>query len=426
MRIAIYWFRQDLRLDDNPALCAACAAADALLPVYVLPPDEDTQWGVKRLGQHRKYVLADTLKELDAGLRRRGSRLLLLDGDAAACLGELARALGATVYCAALAAPEEAQQLAHLQAAGVRVLAGWQDTLYTESQLPFALADLPLVFTRFRQQLQAAALSPVPPLPAPAALPPWPDGVAPGRALPADWLMPPPPDARSSFPYARADWRGGEQAAQARVQRWLATHGASYKRTRNGLMGPDYASKWSPWLAQGSLSVRRAARLLAQHEGEQGVSEGSDWLWFELLWREYFRWLMRRFGRQLFLRHGLQPPCPAPGHDAEAFARWRRGETGEPWIDAGMRELAATGFLSNRMRQNVASYLIHDLGCDWRAGAAWFESCLIDYDVASNQGNWLYLAGCGTDPRGSRRFNPARQAAEYDPDGAYRALWSTP
>jgi deoxyribodipyrimidine photo-lyase len=116
---------------------------------------------------------------------------------------------------------------------------------------------------------------------------------------------------------------------------------------------------------------------------------------------------------------------PPPPHDEAAFQRWCTGHTGEPLVDAGMRELAATGWLSNRMRQIVASYLIHDLACDWRAGAAWFESRLIDFDVHSNQGNWLYIAGRGTDPRGGRRFNPDKQTRDHDPDGAYRRLWGT-
>jgi len=142
-----------------------------------------------------------------------------------------------------------------------------------------------------------------------------------------------------------------------------------------------------------------------------------------LLWRDHFRWLHLKHGRRLYAAQGLNQ-APKPPHDPEAFSRWCLGETGHPFIDAGMRELAATGYLSNRMRQNVASYLIHDLACDWRAGAAWFESCLIDFDVYNNQGNWLYLSGRGTDPRPQRRFNPELQAKNYDPDGAYRQLWA--
>ena len=125
----------------------------------------------------------------------------------------------------------------------------------------------------------------------------------------------------------------------------------------------------------------------------------------------------------MYRGRGLNERASRYNHDPEAFARWCAGRTGHAFIDAGMRELAATGWLSNRMRQVVASYLIHDLRGDWRAGAAWFEAQLVDYDVYSNQGNWLYIAGRGTDPRGGRRFDPDRQAAMYDTDGAYRARW---
>ena len=143
------------------------------------------------------------------------------------------------------------------------------------------------------------------------------------------------------------------------------------------------------------------------------------------MWRDYFRFLHLKYGRRLYRATGLGRQ-PAPGHDPAAFQRWCRGETGEALVDAAMRELAATGFMSNRLRQLAASYLIHDLGGDWRAGAAWFEAQLIDYDVYSNQGNWLYIAGRGTDPRGGRRFDPAKQAREHDPDGSFRKMWSQP
>ena len=166
------------------------------------------------------------------------------------------------------------------------------------------------------------------------------------------------------------------------------------------------------------------ARLKA-FEAEHGANEGSYWLWFELLWRDYFRLLHRKYGRRLYRASGLNGHH-TPAHDPDAFARWRTGQTGEALVDAGMRELAATGYLSNRMRQIVASHLIHECACDWRAGAAWFEAQLIDYDVCSNHANWLYIAGHGTDPRGGRRFNPDKQTREYDADGRYRALWSRP
>jgi deoxyribodipyrimidine photo-lyase len=163
---------------------------------------------------------------------------------------------------------------------------------------------------------------------------------------------------------------------------------------------------------------------LKQCEQAQGASDGSYWLWFELLWRDYFRFLHLKHGVQLHHASGLSS-LPELAHSSADFERWCLGTTGQPLVDAGMRELHATGYLSNRMRQLVASYLVHDLQCDWRAGAAWFESQLLDYDVYSNQGNWLYVAGRGTDPRTGRRFNLQKQTQDHDPQGHYRAAWGT-
>jgi len=188
-------------------------------------------------------------------------------------------------------------------------------------------------------------------------------------------------------------------------------------------MGEDFSSRLSCWLATGALSVRTVYQALKACERRDGASEGSGWLFFELLWREHFRLLHLKHGRRLYRASGL-PGRVRPVTDDRALEVWRLAQTGEPLVDAGMRELAASGFLSNRMRQIVASYLVYALGGDWRGGAAWFESCLLDYDVYSNQGNWLYIAGLGTDPRGGRHFNVQRQTEQHDPDGRYRALWT--
>jgi deoxyribodipyrimidine photo-lyase len=235
-------------------------------------------------------------------------------------------------------------------------------------------------------------------------------------------------DKKSSFPYFEPHFAAGETAARAHVTQYFARKLAhSYKATRNGLTGLDYSSKFSPWLASGALSPRVAYAELKAFEAEHGANDGSYWLWFELLWRDYFRLLHLQHGRKLYTQRGLAQASavlPPAAHTASAFNRWCASETGEPLVDAGMRELAATGYLSNRLRQVVASYLIHDLACDWRAGAAWFEAQLLDYDVYSNQGNWLYIAGRGTDPRGGRRFNPQKQTQHHDAGGSYRGLWS--
>ncbi|QLI80595.1 DASH family cryptochrome [Chitinibacter fontanus] len=425
MRTAIYWFRNDLRLADNPALQQACAQAEQLALVYCLPPDENTAWGFVRVDQHRKAFLADTLQDLAAQCQQLGQQLLIIYGKPEQVLPALMQSLAAeAIYCEAIFAPEEIAQCQALRAQNCLLHTVWQSSMLDPARLPFAPEQLPLVFTTFRQQIEAAAITPPAPLAAPSALPPAPAQI---HDYPApDWLAlrgEPVVDARSAFPYASAAWRGGASCGLAHLQRYFASGLADqYKQTRNGLIGTDYSCKFSPWLATGAISARQILQTLREHEAQVGANDSSYWIWFELLWRDYFRLLHWRFGAQLYRAGGLKGRLEQP-HHPEQFVRWCQADTGQPFIDAAMRELAATGYLSNRMRQNVASYLIHDLQCDWRAGAAWFEAQLLDYDVYSNQGNWLYLAGLGTDPRPNRRFNTDKQAKMYDPDQGYIKLW---
>jgi deoxyribodipyrimidine photo-lyase len=184
----------------------------------------------------------------------------------------------------------------------------------------------------------------------------------------------------------------------------------------------DYSSKFSPWLALGCCSARSIAKKLTEYEIQYGANDGTYWLWFELLWRDYFRFLHFKYGKKLYQSRGLSTE-PNNTFIEKKFIRWISGDTGESLVDAGMHELHATGYLSNRMRQIVASYWIYNMKGDWQAGAAWFESQLIDYDVYSNQGNWLYIAGKGTDPRGGRPMNVSKQTQDHDPEGIYRNMW---
>jgi deoxyribodipyrimidine photo-lyase len=431
MSTVIFWFRNDLRLHDQLALHAACArGTQHLLPVLCLPDaQQHSGWGFARMGPHRRAWWADTVENLSRNLQKLGSSLLICTEPATTAL---ARAVGADrIVCEDIAAPEEQAEVDALRTAGFQVQTVWQSSLLDPALLPWPVSQLPRVFTPFRQAVEKADLRPAAPLPAPTNLPPLPEGV------PAQYLQVhtdalaaftgprPALDPRSAFPYQQPAQHGGEDAALAHLEQYLARGlPTDYKRTRNGLIGMDYSSKWSPWLASGALSPREAMAQLRQFEAEHGASDGSYWLWFELLWRDYFRFLHLQHGRALYRARGLGAPRDTP-HDAARFDTWRTGETGQPLVDAAMRELAATGYLSNRLRQVAASYLVNDLACDWRAGAAWYEHHLVDYDVYSNQGNWLYIAGRGTDPQGGRRFNPVQQASAYDPDGAYQRLWGT-
>ena len=438
MNTVLFWFRSDLRLHDQPALRAALTSgATHLLPVVCLPaPDERTSWGFVRVGAHRQAFTAAALRGLQGQMKALGNPLLICQAPPATALPQLAQAVGATtVVCEDIAAPYEQVEVAALRAAGLQVRTVWHSSLLPPSRMPWPVDQLPGVFTSFRQKVERAGITPAAPLPAPARLLP-PPGVpmsvlqAVGAEQGAAAIQQPAPplgsDARSSFPYGTPGCDGSEAAALAHLAQYLARKlPHSYKDTRNGLTGLDYSSKFSPWLATGALSPRQIDADLKAFERDHGANDGTYWLWFELLWRDYFRFLHLQHGPALYRARGLGPQRATP-HDAQRFAAWCAGRTGQPLVDAAMRELAAIGYLSNRLRQVAASYLVHDLACDWRAGAAWFEAQLLDYDVYSNQGNWLYIAGRGTDPRGGRRFDPIKQAATYDTDGTYQRLWGSP
>ncbi len=439
MSTVIFWFRNDLRLHDQPALQAALTSgATHLLPVVCLPPTQEiTPWGFARVGPHRQAFVAAALHGLGARMAALGNPLQVCPAAPAAALPALAQAVGTTqVVCEDIAAPFEQAEVAALRAAGLQAHTVWHSSLLQPADMPWPVAELPAVFTPFRQAVERAGLKPQAPLPAPASLLP------PPRVPPDVWQTvgampaaaeqgaaatdnPGGRDPRSSFPYGTPACDGGEAAALAHLAQYLARKlPHSYKATRNGLTGLDYSSKFSPWLATGALSPRQVYADLKTFERDHGANDGSYWLWFELLWRDYFRLLHLQYGAALHRARGLSALPLAP-HNVQGFERWRQGRTGEPLVDAAMRELATTGTLSNRLRQLAASYLVYDLHGDWRAGAAWFESQLVDYDVYSNQGNWLYVAGRGTDPRGGRRFNPGKQAHDHDADGSYRRMWGS-
>jgi deoxyribodipyrimidine photo-lyase len=428
---ALYWFRSDLRLEDNPNFLSACKASDALLPIYVHVPQESLIWGFERISEHRQQFLHDALSDLRQQLGRLGSDLLELQAPQDSSISALDLVISVahqhgikTIYCEVIQAPEEIQELTALRQAGFTVHAELESTMIAVRDLPFAPDAMPDQFTQFRNKIEKAKHLFTEPVSAPSQIPPLPENFKRSDLiLGVQTPIQPTGHPHSSFPHYLDAYLGGTRAAAAHLKQYLGRalpH--SYKATRNQLHGLDYSSKLSPWLALGCISARSVMQELKQFESEQGANEGSYWLWFELLWRDYFRVLHLKYGKQLYYASGLNQ-SEKPKHNARGFEHWCSGRTGESLVDAGMRELKATGYLSNRLRQVVASYLIYDLHSDWRAGAAWFEAQLLDYDVYSNQGNWLYIAGRGTDPRGGRRFNPQKQAQDHDASGSYRAFW---
>ncbi len=426
---ALLWFRNDLRLDDHEALHDLCARHhDQVIPVYCVDPRhfEETELGYRKTGAFRARFLLEALHDLRERLRDLGADLVVRHGKPEVELIELAQATGATevgffeeVTTEEMEVEEGVRQA--FETSSLHATGYWGATLYHVGDVPFYIEDLPDVFTHFRKKVEkGASIRSL--FDEPATLASLPQGCDPG-SLPtlAELGF---HDELEADDRGVLDFVGGESAALARIEHYFfeADELRRYKETRNGLIGANYSSKLSPWLALGCVSPRRVFVEVKRYERERVSNSSTYWMIFELIWRDYFRFLAMREGAQLFKLAGVQHTSYRWRRDRAQFERWVRGETGVPFVDANMRELAQTGFMSNRGRQNVASYLAKELEIDWRWGASYFESMLLDYDPCSNWGNWQYVSGVGNDPR-DRKFNVVKQGERYDPDGKYIRRW---
>jgi deoxyribodipyrimidine photo-lyase len=428
----LIWYRNDLRLHDHQPLHQALKKAlkkeAVVIPVYCFDPRQfgQTPFGFAKTGAFRAQFLRQSVADLRHSLESLGSNLIVRQGYPEQVLPELAKQLQVSdiYYHQEITSEEQTVETAVKQALAsqnIRLCSFWGHTLYHPDDLPFDISDLPELFTTFRKQVEKHARI-APALPAPSQLQPLPSEIAVGEIpdLADLGLQIPVEDRRAVLPF-----QGGETAGQARLDHyfWKQNQIRVYKETRNGMLGADYSSKFSAWLAAGCLSPRYIYEQVLHYEEEQIRNDSTYWLIFELLWRDYFRFIAAKHGNKIFYRSGLQGLEIAWKQDWPRFDLWRSGQTGYPLVDANMRELMTSGFMSNRGRQNVASFLTKNLGIDWRMGAEWFESLLIDYDVCSNWGNWNYSAGVGNDARGFRFFNITKQAKDYDPQGKYVKHW---
>jgi deoxyribodipyrimidine photo-lyase len=424
----LWWLRRDCRLHDNPALVAA-ADADRLLPVFVFDPHHygTAEYGgtnsftYEKTGGRRTRFRIESVADLRSRLRDRGSDLVVRTGDPASVLSTVADRIDAdAVHVHTRPTPEErAIERRVEEVLDAPLVRRWGHTLYHPDDLPNGVSEIDDTYTPFRKAVESSA-SVRDPLPVPD-LPSRPSGVDADEIPDAAALG---VDADAVDDRAALAFEGGETAALDRLDEylWETDSLREYKETRNGLLGRDYSSKFSPWLNEGCLSPRRVSAAIDEYEDRRVANDSTYWLRFELVWRDFFQFQFAKHGATAFAPGGIRRREIAWGDDPEAFERWTRGETGLPFVDAGMRELNATGYLSNRARQNVASFLANDLRIDWRRGAAYFETRLIDYDPASNYGNWAYVAGVGNDSR-NRSFDVLWQAHRYDPDAEYVRRW---
>ena len=427
MKTIVVWFKTDLRISDNETLIKAIAKSDQIIPVYCFDDShfETTSYGFKKTGSFRTQFLLESLQDLDNNLRKTGSGLIILRGKPEIEIPKIVQKYKAQkVFAKREVAFEEKQTEKRIQESLFKLRCELEtfstSTLYHAEDLPFSVKNIPDVFTSFRKKTEKESkIRGSFDKPLQINSPKIPEMKLPTlQDLDLDFS---PIDSRAAI-----EFKGGETEATKRLNHYFYETKclSNYKETRNGMIGSDYSSKFSAWLALGCISPRFIYEEVKKYEKEFGANDSTYWLIFELLWRDFFRFMFKKYQTKFFLYEGIKTDkINSKSLNEKLLSQWINGTTPSDFINANMLELKQTGFMSNRGRQNVASYFCNELNMDWRLGAAYFEEQLIDYDVCSNWGNWAYLAGVGNDPRGHRYFNIEKQANDYDKNKIFRKLW---
>ncbi|PTP92335.1 DASH family cryptochrome [Vibrio splendidus] len=443
-KIGLYLFTNDLRINDNQLLNCAAHGVDNLICVIVEPTLVRFSADLAQeqsYGAHRQAFVSQSIANLESNLVKLGQQLVLIrsnhlePGAAEQTLSQIIATQHVTHFFANAHCGYDERRLihsVHRRHPDLITCLPHHSTLIDSHELPFELSKVPSSFTKFRKLVEHLDVS---------------DGETFISALPpAVRLASTSTISLFSSPNEESavisDYLGGEDAGLAHLDNYFShDYAFNYKQTRNAFDGIENSTKFSPWLALGCVSPKTIYRHLKQFEAEHGSNDSTYWIYFELLWREYFYWKCLSLGSSLFgdsSNRELYSPNSSATSNRD-FAKWKSGNTNYPIVDACMRQLNTTGYMSNRGRQLAASCLIYELGIDWRHGAAYFESQLIDYDVASNWGNWAYIAGAlrpqvstqtnkqknanQAQPK-SRHFDLGKQTDMYDPDHAFINKWN--
>ena len=422
---ALIWFRNNLRVHDNLSLKKATENHSKVIAVYFFDPKlfKTDAFGFQKTAKFRAKFLLETITDLKENLKALNITLLTYFESPENRIHVLCDALSiSTIYTQKEWTREEVSTENLINSTlsdTVHFTADYDQFLYHPDAVSKDFSKIPDVFTIFRKKLEKTVKI---------------DGEFSASKLPKENLIStvtavPTMETlgfsdfktatKTAFPFA-----GGETAAFERLHTYFfeTKKVSNYKKTRNGLIGADYSTKFSPWLANGSLSAKTIYWKIKAYESEFGANQSTYWVVFELIWRDYFKYISLKYTSKIFKIGGILKKNYHWNRDQKTVQQWIQGETKDDFVNANMIELRETGFMSNRGRQNVASYFAKELLLDWRIGAAYFESMLIDYDVHSNYGNWMYVAGVGNDPR-DRKFNTQLQAERYDQNHKYRKLW---
>ena len=422
---SLVWFRNDLRFSDHTGLAKACQNSKRLFGIYCFDPKLfiNKKLGFPKMNVYRAAFILESIKELKAELLKRNISLIVKIGEPNKVISEFIKdyKINSIYYQNEWTDEEISEEKALLNniSTDVEVQKYSDQFLYHPDDVDQSFVSD--VFTTFRKYCEKNLVVR--------------DIVEPTYSfskenlinenqnnLPTledlglnDFEM----DSRTAFPFT-----GGCLSAKDRLNYylWESKKVNFYKKTRNGLLGKDYSSKFSAWLANGSISSREIYWQIKNYEKDIMKNQSTYWMIFELIWRDFFKFISLKYGNKIFKIGGILDKDYTWSRDEDQFQNWIDGKTNEPFVNANMIELKSTGWMSNRGRQNVASFLSKELLIDWRWGASYFESMLIDYDVHSNYGNWMYVSGVGNDPR-DRKFNIKFQADRYDPNNKFQNLW---
>ena len=411
----LVWLTNQLRVKDNPLLCAAQKISNNLVVIHVLDDvfSENHQWNIPKMNDVRKSYLYQNLLVLQKNLHEYHINLHAYKGKSDKIISEFCIQNNIThlVYPKEIA-PEEIDINTKVRVAipqNITCLEVEDGFLIPTEKAPKKIA---VNFTQFRYLVEKNI-----PYPTENTIEKKTNEIYKSHQNFIFW---------KNISYTNFVIPPGENEALKRLQFywWESKNVSVYKQTRNGLLG-DFSSRLSAYLSVGNISVGEIYRTNLQFESEIEKNESTYWIVFELLWRDFFRFTHLQKGNSMFYKNGFNNAnLPILKMNKTKLNKWIKGETKEDFVNAAMIELQQNGWISNRARQIVASYLINNLKVDYRLGAAYFEQTLIDYDVCSNQGNWLYLSGYGNDPRGRREFNIQLQQQNYDPNQKYTQYWN--
>ena len=423
--IGLVWFRNDLRVEDNTVLNQAIKNHKHVIAVYCfdLRHFEMDKFGFKKTEQFRAKFLIETIHDLKKKLKALNIDLLVYIEKPEIAIKAIIETFNInSVYLQKEWTTEESSVFQNVKSALSHTILFkdyFDQFLFHPKDIDMSFSEIPKVFTNFRKHIEKQSK---------VRFSVENNEIKNNISSENNTQIPTLKDLGfedfEAHPNTAFPFKGGETKAMERLQHYFfeTKKLGFYKKTRNGLIGKDYSSKFSPWLANGSISARTIYWQVKQFEKEHYKNQSTYWLTFELIWRDYFKYISLKHGNCMFKIGGILQKDYEWKNNKNVIQKWINGETKSAFVNANMIELKKTGWMSNRGRQNVASYFAKDLKLDWRIGAAYFESMLIDYDVHSNYGNWLYVSGVGNDPR-DRKFNVHLQAERYDANGKFQNLW---